>query len=252
MVCEDCQKGNYSLCKHYSFIGSREQGRFAEFLKIPVKNAVKFDQAIPYDQAAFFEPSTVALHGLRVNCYKGGEDVAILGGGTIGIFMTQWAKIYGAKSVTVFDIARERLDICKQFGADYAVDPNNDEVEKNKYGYVFETAGITDTMRLSFEIAANKAHICFVGAPTRELAFSPELFEKMNRKEFTLTGSWMSYSAPFPGDEWTLTAHCFKTGQLIFDDCLVFKKYPMSAAAEAFRMFKTPGAVKGKILLYNE
>ena len=22
MKCEDCQKGNYSLCKHYSFIGS--------------------------------------------------------------------------------------------------------------------------------------------------------------------------------------------------------------------------------------
>ena len=29
MKCEDCQKGNYSLCKHYSFIGSREFGRFA-------------------------------------------------------------------------------------------------------------------------------------------------------------------------------------------------------------------------------
>ena len=26
MKCGDCQKGNYSLCKHYSFIGSREQG----------------------------------------------------------------------------------------------------------------------------------------------------------------------------------------------------------------------------------
>ena len=24
MKCEDCQKGNYSLCKHYSFIGSRD------------------------------------------------------------------------------------------------------------------------------------------------------------------------------------------------------------------------------------
>ena len=30
MQCEDCQKGNYSLCKHYSFIGSRRFGSFAD------------------------------------------------------------------------------------------------------------------------------------------------------------------------------------------------------------------------------
>ena len=39
----------------------------------------------------------------------------------------------------------------------------------------------------------------------------------MNRKEFKLTGSWMSYSSPFPGKEWELTAHYFATGQLKFD-----------------------------------
>lgn len=37
MKCEDCQKGNYSLCKNYSFIGSREQGGFAEYVKLPEK-----------------------------------------------------------------------------------------------------------------------------------------------------------------------------------------------------------------------
>lgn len=30
MACADCAQGNYSLCKHYSFVGSREQGSFAE------------------------------------------------------------------------------------------------------------------------------------------------------------------------------------------------------------------------------
>lgn len=30
MECEDCKKGNFSLCKHYSFIGSRQFGSFAE------------------------------------------------------------------------------------------------------------------------------------------------------------------------------------------------------------------------------
>ena len=67
---------------------------------------------------------------------------------------------------------------------------------------------------LAFETAANKASVCFIGTPHQDVTFTPRMWENMNRKEFKLTGSWMSYSAPFPGEEWTLTAHYFSTGQL--------------------------------------
>ena len=250
MKCADCQKGNYSLCKFYDFIGSRRQGAFAEYVKIPAANAVKFDSSVSYEQGALFEPSTVALHGLRVNHYTGGFDVAVLGGGTIGLFTMQWAKIFGAKSVTVFDISDERLDLCQKMGADYVINSQNqsDEIPKNAYHFVFETAGNTITMQSAFEIADNKANICFIGTPTKDLTFTPKLFENMNRKEFKLTGSWMSYSAPFPGEEWQLTAHYFKTGQLKFDDKLIFRKFDLSQAKEAFDLYKTPGQVKGKMM----
>ena len=74
----------------------------------------------------------------------------------------------------------------------------------------------------------------------------------MNRKEFTLTGSWMSYSAPFPGKEWELTAHYFNTGELKIDGSFIFKTMPLSKIADAFEMYKTPGTVKGKILINSE
>jgi Zn-dependent alcohol dehydrogenases len=64
MKCDDCQNGNFSLCKHYSFIGSREQGSNADNVVIPEQNAVVYNSSISYEQAAIFEPSTVALHGL--------------------------------------------------------------------------------------------------------------------------------------------------------------------------------------------
>lgn len=84
------------------------------------------------------------------------------------------------------------------------------------------------------------------------LEFTPAMWENMNRKEFKLTGSWMSYSAPFPGKEWDLTAHYFATGQLKFDKGFIYKMVPMSQAQEAFQMFKTPGLVQGKVMLVNE
>lgn len=252
MKCVDCQNGNFSLCKSYTFIGSRIQGSFAEYVKLPYQNAIKFDKSISFEQGAFFEPSTVALHGINCADYKGGGDVAILGGGTIGLFTMQWAKIFGAKTVTVFDISDNRLKLAKKLGADFIVNTINEQPQKDKYSFVYETAGQVATMQLAFEIASNKASVCFIGTPHQDMTFTPKLWENMNRKEFKLTGSWMSYSAPFPGDEWTLTAHYFKTGQLKFDDSLIFKKLPMSQINDAFMLYKDPKAIGGKILLYNE
>lgn len=241
MKCDDCQNGNFSLCKHYSFIGSREQGSNADYVVIPEQNAVVYDSSISYEQAAMFEPSTVALHGLLQNEYQGGQYVAVLGGGTIGMFTMQWAKIFGSRKVVVFDISEERLELAKRLGADAVINTTKENymqeamalTGKKGYGYVFETAGQIPTMHMAFELAGNKANVCFIGTPHAELTFTPAMWENMNRKEFHLTGSWMSYSAPFPGKEWELTAHYFATGQLKFDPGFIYKKVPMSQAQDA-------------------
>lgn len=260
MKCEDCQKGNYSLCKNYSFIGSREFGSFAEYVVVPEKNAVKFEEEVSFEQGAFFEPATVALHGLKRVPYEGGKTVAVLGGGTIGMFVMQWAKIFGAAEAVVFDIEPSRLELGMRLGATAGINTlEKDFMEKameltegRGFDYVFETAGNTITMKMAFELAANKANVCFVGTPTKDLSFTVKEWENMNRKEFTLTGSWMSYSAPFPGQEWKAVAHYFKTGDLKFDESFIYKKVPLEKIADAFKWYKTPGTVKGKILIDSE
>ena len=260
MKCEDCQKGDYSLCKHYSFIGSREFGSFAEYVCVPELNAVKFDNNIDFKTAALFEPATIGLHGLRRVDYKGGKNVAILGGGTIGLMTLQWAKIFGAKNAVVFDILDDRLELAKRVGADYGINSGKDgfmdEVMEltggRGFDYVYETAGNTITMKMAFKLAANKAGVCFIGTPTKELSFTVAEWENINRKEFMLTGSWMSYSAPFPGDEWKLTEHYMKTGEFKFDPGYIHEVVPLSRIAEAFEWYKTPGKVKGKILIDSE
>lgn len=260
MKCEDCQKGNYSLCKHYSFIGSRQFGSFAEYVCVPELNVVKFDDRISFEKAALFEPATVALHGLERTGYQGGHTVAILGGGTIGLLTMQWAKIFGASKIVVFDIVDEKLELAKRLGADEGVNTLEENfMEKamaltdgKGYDYVYETAGNTITMKMAFQLAANKAGICFIGTPTREMTFSVSEWENMNRKEFTMTGSWMSYSAPFPGHEWQLVSHYIATGDMKIDDDIIFKIVPLSRIDEAFELFKQRGAVKGKILIDSE
>lgn len=260
MTCEDCQRGNYALCRNYSFIGSRRQGGNADYVVIPAKNAVVFDSGIPYEQGAMFEPSTVALHGVLCNQFSGGGTVAILGGGTIGMFTMQWAKLLGAKKTVVFDIAAGRLDLAKKLGADHVINTLDEDfvdqalalTDGRGYDYVFETAGSVPTMKMVFPLAKNHAHVCFIGTPHAELTIAPGLWENLNRKELHVTGSWMSYSAPFPGKEWTMTAEYYQKGLLKVVPEMIGGRYPMAQAQEAFALFKTPGAVGGKILLHND
>ncbi len=260
MKCDDCLQGNYALCKNYSFIGSREQGSFADYVVCPEINVVKYDKSIPYEQAAMFEPSTVALHGLYCNNFSGGEDVAIIGCGTIGIFMLQWAKIMGAKNIVAFDTQESRLELAKEMGATHVInsalpdylDKANELTNGKGFRYVFEMVGHPVTILMSFKLASNHANVCLVGTPHADVKFTYKEWELMNRKEFKLTGSWMSYSAPFPGKEWERTAHYFKTGELKFHPDFIYKKFPMSQISDAFMLYKNPQNVKGKVMLINE
>jgi L-iditol 2-dehydrogenase len=221
---------------------------------------VKYDPSIPFDVATFFEPSTIALRGVNNNDYKGGEYVAIIGGGTIGNFTMQWAKIFGGRNVVVFDIDESRLALAKKMGADAVVNSGKEGFQKEAmditqgrgFGYVFEAVGANSTLLTAMELAAAKAHVCFIGTPSSSVTFTKGQWELINRKEMLIRGCWQGYSAPFPGREWELTAHYFKTGQLMVNRDFIFKKFPLSRAKEAFDLYRDPSQVHGKILLVNE
>jgi L-iditol 2-dehydrogenase len=254
--CKDCLQGNYSQCKHYSFIGSRTHGAWAEYVKLPGINAVKLPEGISFVQGAFYEPITVALHGLFVMDYQGGRDVAILGMGTIGLLTLQCARIFGAKRIFAFDIDEERLKVAKEYGADFCLntrdEPFRELIDRETDGWglemVIETAGVEFTEKLSLEIASAKGNVMFIGTPSNPISLMPREFEYINRKELMVRGSWMSYSAPFPGREWELAGYFLEKG-LIRVDRLINRIIPLADVGEAFADLAVPGRVKGKIVL---
>ena len=256
MKCQDCQRGYYSQCKDYTFIGSRDPGSFAQYVKMPALNAVKLPDGVTYEQGAFFEPTTVALHGLFVMGFKGGYDVAIIGMGTIGLLALQCARALGAKRIFAFDIDDLKLKAAKKLGADICLNTVSQDFkqiakqETNGLGFemVVETAGVEFTEKLSLELAANKGSVMFIGTPSKNITLAPKEFEHINRKELTVRGSWMSYSAPFPGREWELAGYYFQNGSIVCDS-LIDRIIPMQQASDAFKDMEIPGKVKGKILL---
>jgi L-iditol 2-dehydrogenase len=254
-ACKECSSGLFAQCRSYSFIGSRTNGSWAEYVVLPERNAIPVPEGISLEEAALFEPSAVALHALQLAGFGGGANVAVLGGGNIGLLVLQWARILGAGSVTVFDLEEERLARARSLGADNTVLSLAGESFKESltltggrgFDFVLETAGSTVTINACFELAAPRGSVCFVGTPTRDLLIPFQRFEKLNRKELRMTGSWMSYSDPFPGTEWKMTAREAAAGRLNLRG-IVHHKLPLSRIAEAFEAYRD-GEVKGKILL---
>lgn len=254
--CEDCSRGHYSQCKNYTFIGSRISGSWAEYVRMPAVNVVKLPEGVSFVEGAFMEPITVALHGLFLMDSCGGKDVAVIGTGNIGLLTIQCALALGANRVFALDIDETRLEIAKEYGAHVCINTGDPSFKDKVYdltngrGFemVVETAGVEFTEKLSLELAANKGQVMFIGTPSKPITLAPREFEHINRKELTVKGSWMSYSAPFPGREWELAGQYLQNKKVQVDK-LIDRVMPMKDIATAFADLDVPGKVKGKILL---
>jgi L-iditol 2-dehydrogenase len=248
--CSYCQMGHPAMCESYGFVGSRQYGAMAEYVAIKAANVIKLPDEVDYISGAMIEPITVALHGIDRISFKAGAAIAVFGAGTIGLLTLQCLKALGAGLVYVIDIVPEKLEMAKQLGADVVVnamehEPVNFIKDRGAPQVVFETAGSSVTQRQSLEVVARLGKVVFIGTATQDLALSPDTFEKILRGELEVTGSWMSYSAPYPGYEWATAAQYLKEGK-IKTEKLVTHVFKLENGLQAFQTMKdkTAGAIK--------
>lgn len=206
-ACDQCTAGRPSLCPDYSFVGSRQQGAFADYVCVPAANVVPVGD-LSLRRAALVEPLTVALHALRLAGEVQGRDVAVLGGGVIGLMTVLGLRELGANDITVVDISPWALQMATGLGATAVIDARDGDLHDrlagaNAPGLVVETAGAAATQRQSIEIAGKNAAVVLVGTPSADLTLPSATVGQILRKELLVRGSWMSYSAPFPGSEWS-------------------------------------------------
>lgn len=254
-VCSDCATGNYSLCKQYSFIGSRQQGSMAQYVVVPATNVFQIDDAVSDLEATFFEPTTVALHAILLAQVKAGDNALVIGGGTIGILLAQALEAFGANPVVAVH-SQSGVEKVKAAGFQRSVVTTNDQwinqaldlAHTYRFDHVFDAAGTPETIRFALKAASSRSTVCFVGTPKHEVSLAVEQWEYINRKELTVLGSWMSYSAPWPGREWDIAARLFANNQLHIAESMIEAVYPLSQTAEAFVRFKE-SHVRGKVLI---
>lgn len=256
--CPECKNGYFSLCKSYTFIGSRRQGGNAEYVAMPESTVYKLPSYVNLKQGAFFEPMTVSLHGMLLCGGCQDKNVIIIGVGTIGLLALQAAKAMGAKNVIAIDLNDEKLKLAKDLGANVTINSsevNSDEIISmlNDFRFdqlILETAGVPQTVKLAIKIAGPRAQVSLIGTLHKDLTLTHSEFSQILRKELEIKGSWMNYSAPYPGKEWDLAAELFGNEQIEIEPLIQHCGNVEAYADEVHYLNGNP--MNGKILLSFE
>lgn len=123
MGCPYCKKRLYNLCEN--IMGMKILGAFSEYLLLPShivkRNLYHKPEDLSFEEAAFLEPLSCVVHGLRSVRLKAGDSVLIMGAGPIGLLHLLLLKKKGLR-VAITARRREKLEIAKQSGADLAVE----------------------------------------------------------------------------------------------------------------------------------
>lgn len=257
--CESCHKGEFARCEHLTVIGALHPGAFAEYVKLPVENVVKIPDEVPYDVASLVEPTSVAIHGLYKTGIEAGDDVAVIGCGTIGLLAIQWAKIFGARHVYALDIDDTKLELAKQLGADFGVNTKDIEPHEKIFemtgnrgvDIAVESAGSPITSAQVFSLPRKGGKVVFMGIPYGDVMVKRFYFERIVRNELSVYGSWNAISAPFPGKEWYTTVHFMKEGSLKIEP-MITHRLSLAEGPATFEKIVNREGNFGKVLFYPE
>ena len=177
-VCSYCRTGLENLCQRIVRFGMDVDGAYAEYTKVPYRSLCKIPSNISFEEAAVCTDAVATpYHALKdIGVLKMNEVVALYGIGGLGINAVQIAHTFGAKIIAV-DVSLKKLDLAKQFGADFVIDAKAEDPVKeileltNGEGVdlALEFIGLPDTIIQTIKSVKKGGRAVIVGLSVREV-----------------------------------------------------------------------------------
>jgi L-iditol 2-dehydrogenase len=204
------ETGDYAQGVGYDYFGSRRDGAFSEFLKVPVENLFLLPEHVNIVHASMTEPAAVALHGVRKFKLQAGDTAVVIGAGPIGNMVAQWLRIHGCSKVIITDVDDRKLKIAKDMGFETINSSETDPVSRIKEltngdgaNRVVEACGFPATFLQAIQCTAMFGEVVFMGNILGEFKIGEKDFSDILRKELTIYGTWNSKIVPRGTDDWT-------------------------------------------------
>jgi threonine dehydrogenase-like Zn-dependent dehydrogenase len=236
-ACEYCRTGDYQVCRAGTEViyGVGRNGGMAEEILVAERCLVALPRGLDPRHAALVEPLAVAVHGLRRAGVRGGERVAIVGGGAIGLCAVAAAIAAGCR---VFLAARH--DRQREVGARLgAQQPAAGEAD-----VTIDCAGTTESLAQCAELLRPNGLLLLLAAAWGPLALPGFTFVA---KELALTVASM-YGRSAQGRDVDAAA-ALLAAKPALGELLITHRFPLEAAPEAFRTARDRKAGAIKVVL---
>lgn len=221
-TCASCKEKRYETCSHYNYIGSRQNGAFAQYVAVPRWNLIALPENISFEQAALIEPAAVAHHAVKRTELAGIRKAAVIGNGVIGQLIGVWLRHYGIEVVEVLG--------------------RNDIHSHTDYHICFEAAGSTDSFKRCIDLAGQNGKVVLVGNPSMDYNFIQKAYWQILRKQLIVFGSWNS---SYPSDWKRVIAYANK----IQMDSFISHKYEFSQLKQALDMMYKKKEKHSKVMI---
>lgn len=247
-VCPHCRSGWSQMCLHGSIVyGVTGHGAHAPYMKVPAHTLIMLPDELSFATGAAIScGSGTAYAALRRMKVSGGNTVAIVGQGPVGLSATQFAAAMGAR-VIALDVSAERLVRAKEFGAMAQIDPKaNDAVAAimaltHGLGADFslDTSGTPEGRLTAVRATRAWGTACLVGEGGN---VTLDVSRDMLRRQLTIIGSW-TFSKVGQAD-----CARFVVDRKIAVEHLFTHRWNFEQANEAYRLFDQQASGKGVFL----
>jgi S-(hydroxymethyl)glutathione dehydrogenase/alcohol dehydrogenase len=229
-------------------------GCMAEYAVVPAISAMKIDKEIPLDKAALVGCGVMTGVGAALNTAQvtPGSRVAVFGCGGIGLSIIQGARLAGASQIIAIDLADNKLEMAKQFGATDVVNGGDGmAVLKCKEltsgegpDFTFEAVGVPSLMLEANAAARRGGTVTIVGVGS--------LMETVNLNALMLSMEGKTLKGSFYGDanfrsDFPMILDLYRAGKLNLDD-MVTSTYSIDDAPQAFEDMKKGVNARGVIV----
>lgn len=185
--CEACRAGRGNLCANWGAVGDTVDGAFAELVAVPAANAYRIPVTMTWSEAALIEPVSCAVHGMDRLGAVLGEDILVVGAGTMGIILMQLLARAGAASVTMADRIPSRLEVATELGASH-VAGSLDALDGERFGVVIDASGVPAAIEKIISLVRRGGRALVFGVAPSEATIAVSPFHIYN-DEVTVIGS---------------------------------------------------------------
>ncbi len=154
--CYYCRNGQEQFCQNINL----RMGSMADYIALGEQQVFKLDDDADMLEAAMIEPISVVLRGIDLCRVQPGNTAAVSGGGGIGLLFVQLLRYCGCSRITVIEPVEAKRSTAIAMGADYVIDPFNQDVQKEAmkitedrgFDVVIESSGVVSTIQTAYDI----------------------------------------------------------------------------------------------------